>query len=112
MTPYAEEYVEFYGDRFVALNLRDDGITFEQYLATPNYHESRILARRIREGRTTERDLAMVLTLEHTVGWCRTLAAAAIQAISEGDKGEAQGAALAEILRICDEGARQKGATP
>lgn len=32
---YADEYIEFYAERYIELRLREQGITLLQYLATP-----------------------------------------------------------------------------
>lgn len=51
---YTDEYLEHYGDRFVALKLRDTGLTFEQYLAAPRAHEQSICMGRAMMARLSE----------------------------------------------------------
>lgn len=104
MRVYSDEYVNYYGDRFIALDLRGTGLTFEQYLSAPRYHESRELERRIRASITTERDVAIVSELSRTVAWCRSLA----ETGGKETAPEAREQALTEILRICTDGPMER----
>ncbi|MDW0361027.1 hypothetical protein Q8G38_17060 [Halomonas venusta] len=39
MNTYADDYLEYYADRYVALYLKGHGITLQQYLAAPDRYE-------------------------------------------------------------------------
>lgn len=52
MSRLTDEQLDYYGDRFIALGLRQEGITFEQYLLAPQYVEEHIAFKRVARVRT------------------------------------------------------------